>query len=183
MGTSSGEQRFATRAEFARLQNVSRAAVTQWAAAERLVFAQDGRVDVEASRTRLAETASGRGGKRAPGAATVDQSPSQPAGENGTLTGARMAQVNARAKLDELEYDERVGKLVEKSRVELAIADGMGPIMSQLDTVSVRVAPKLVGLVDVRRIQDIIDDEIARIRQDTADTLRAMVAGALITRQ
>ena len=45
-----------TRAEFARHRGVSKACVTQWAGAGRLVLMADGKVDVEASEARLAQS-------------------------------------------------------------------------------------------------------------------------------
>lgn len=175
-----------TRAEFARHRGVSKAAVTQWAAAGRLVLSGTG-VNVEGSDSRLAETVNNRGGKRKAGVvggAQADAS-GQPGDFRfgGTLTEARTSQARNRAKLDDLDYQERIGKLVEKSRYDAALADGMAPIMSQLDNLSTRLAPKVAGLTDVRRIQDIVDDEVARIRQDTADTLRAMISGSRATKQ
>lgn len=187
MSNDDGRQ-FASRAEFARLQKVSRAAVTQWAAAGRLVLAQDGRVDVAASVTRLAATLTGRGGKRARAGAFVAQpgaaEPAPTQDQTGpTLTDARRTQVIARARLDELDYDERTCRLVDKSRYDAGVADALGPILLQYDTLSTRVAPELVGQTDVRRIQDIIDNAVARLRQDTADTLRAMIVSAGVMRQ
>lgn len=184
---------FVSRAAFARVMNVSRTAVTQWANADRIVIGPDGRVDLEASKAKLAAAANTQGGKRTRGVATVAAGTGQGAGGSGdghqgppaggrTLTDARMAQVDARAALDELELRERRGELIERTRFEKAIADGLGPILSQLGTLSSRIAAKVAGETDVRKIQDIIDDEVDKMRQDTADTLRA-VGGGPITRQ
>lgn len=178
-----------TRAEFARHRGVSKPAVTQWAAAGRLVLTADGKVDVEASEVRLAETMNSRGGKRQTGVSGGAQAEPAPgrSGElqfaSGTLTDARTKQAQTRAKLDDLEYQERIGRLVEKAKVDAAIADGLATIVSQLRTISVRTAPKLVGEADLRKIQDAIDDEVERICQETSDTLRAMIAGAVVSRQ
>lgn len=49
-----------TRADFARALGVNRSTVTRWAGAGRLVMLADGRIDVEASRQRLAQTSGGR---------------------------------------------------------------------------------------------------------------------------
>ena len=49
-----------TRAELARQLGVNRSTVTRWAEHGRLVLLADGRVDVEASRQRLAQTSGGR---------------------------------------------------------------------------------------------------------------------------
>lgn len=176
-----------TKADFAKHRNVSRAAVTQWANAGRIVLTSEGRVDVGASEVKLAATLNTRGGPRRKGqqgtVETRGRAESPPAGieldlAGGTLTDARTSQARNRARLDNLEYMERVGKLVERSRYDAAVAEGLSPILSRLDSLSTRVAPKLIGLTDVRRIQDIVDDEVTAIRQDTSDTLRAMAATA-----
>lgn len=178
------EPRFESRADFAKRVGVSRAAVTQWAAAGRLVLAEDGRVNVAASEARLAATVNSRGGKRqagmAGGAHAIEAAPELDF-TGGTLTDAKIRQAIGKTKLDDLEYRERIGSLIERARIEAAIADGLSPIMSQFDTLSTRVGPKLVGLTELRTIQDLIDDEVAVLRQEAADTLRAMLPGA--TRQ
>ena len=179
---------FETRAEFARRLKVSRAAVTQWAALGRLVLAEDGRVNVPASQTRLAATTNVRGGKMRAGGAGGAQPLQLPTTDeldfrDGTLTGARIVQARVKSRLDQVELDERLGRLIERSRFESAIADGMTAIISQFDTLAGRIAPRVAAETDVRKIQDMIDDEVARLRQDTADTLRAMIAGGGPTRQ
>ena len=76
-----------TRAEFARHRNVSKAAVTQWDAAGRLVMTGDGRVDVRASETRLAQTMTGRGGKRRAGEGGGVQGGAEHSAPHGSLPG------------------------------------------------------------------------------------------------
>src|SRR6266511_3819406 len=108
---------FMTKAEFARFRAVSRAAVSQWAAAGRIVVTADGKVDVAASVKKLAETGgSSRGGKNGGGvaAARPEERPSF-AGERAALNGAqdvtlmraRTAQAAFAAKTSELDYHER----------------------------------------------------------------------------
>src|ERR1035437_9007548 len=78
MRATVGTPEFSSRAEFARRHDVSKAAVTQWAAAGRIKIAEDGRVDVKASDRMLADSAgASRGGKRRRGAlGGVQDSPS-----------------------------------------------------------------------------------------------------------
>lgn len=171
-----------TKAEFARRMNVSRAAVTQWDAAGRLVLTEDGEVDAQASEARLRSTINARGGKRKAGVAGGAPAAEQlQSGEleltGGTLSEEQRNQARGRARLLDLDYKERVGELVEKARIELAIADGMAPILSQIRTISIRCGPKVVGQTDLRHVQDAIDDEVEKICQDTADTLRAILGG------
>jgi hypothetical protein len=183
-----------TRSEYAKHRGVSKPAVTQWAAAGRIVTDESGDVVVEESDKRLAATINTRGGKRprtdlqaapqtAPSEPVSTDAPTQGAlmlQPGSSLTQARTAQAQSRARLDELDYVERVGILVERARYDQALADGLGPILSQLDSVASRIAPALVGQTDVRRVIDIIDAEIINLRQEIADKLRslAIVAGA-----
>jgi len=181
-----------TRSEYAKHRDVSRAAVTQWAAAGRIVTDASGNVVVDESDKRLAETMNTRGGKRprtdlgqAAQSDPVD-TPTQgtlvlPPGSS--LTQARTAQAQSRARLDELDYLERVGALVERARYDQAILDALAPILSRLDSIASRAAPKLLGLTDVRRIIDVVDDEVIALRQEIFDTLRAMAAAGGATKQ
>lgn len=171
-----------TKAEFAKHRGVSKAAVSQWANAGRIVLTGDGQVDVAASEARLAGSINTRGGKRTKGqygtAVATSESVSQAdLLDGGTLTDARTAQARNRAKLDALEYQRQVGRLVERDRYDAGIADGLAPALARLDSLSARVCPKL-GLPDVRRGQDIIDDEVLLIRQEIVDILRSLAAGS-----
>lgn len=176
-----------TRSEFAQHRRVSKAAVTQWAAAGRIKCDAEGNVLVEESEQILAATQNTRGGKRgpkkAPDLAGDEREPHQYELDEATLTGARTAQARARAKLDEMELAERAGKLVERQRYDQAVADALTPILARFDSISMRAAPKLLGQTDVRRIQDVIDDAVLEARQDISDTLRAMIASGEATKQ
>lgn len=150
----------------------------------------DGQVDIDASIARLAETRNTRGGKRTKGQQGTVQTTDEGEGQQesltlagGTLTDARTAQARNRAKLDALEYEERIGKLIERSSRDRAIADGLGPILSRLDGLPARAAPKIVGQTDVRRVIDALEDEVINLRQEIADTLRAMIAASGATKQ
>jgi hypothetical protein len=87
------------------------------------------------------------------------------------------------ARQAELEYRERIGELIERAQSDRAILDAVGPILSRLESLGARAAPKVAGETDVRSIADAIDDEVAEIRQELADTLRAMAASAEATKQ
>ena len=183
-----------SRAEFAKHRGVSRAAVTQWAAAGRLVLAGNGDVLVDESDAMLVATLNTRGGKDGKGpngakdvssahdaGADAGASPGPAAG--GTLTQARTDQARAKARLDELEYRKRAGELVERTRSDRAILDALVPIIGKLDALPTQLAPKLAGMTDIASIQNVIEDGVADYRQNIAETLRAIVASHNATHQ
>lgn len=178
-----------TRSQFARHRGVSAPAVTQWAQAGRIVLAPNGDVIVDESDALLAATQTAHVGKR--GAPAVSKrTRGRPAaayaaadGDPETLTEARIAQARARARLDELEYRERAGELVERRRYDQALADAVAPILSRLDSLANRAAPKLVGIADMSHVIGVIDDEVIALRQDIADTLEAMSHAGGATKQ
>lgn len=174
------ERTLVSKSEYARMKGVSPPAVTYWARDGRIVVV-DGKVDVEASDALLAKTGHpSHGGKRTDSAEVIEL----PAGgSRERLLQSQSRRADTRAQLDELDLLERKGLLVERARYDEALADGLAPVMSQFETLSARLGPKLVGLTDLRRIQDLIDDEVAKLREETATTLRAMIAGADIVRQ
>jgi hypothetical protein len=192
--------RLVSKSEYARHRDVSPAMVTHWTKAGRIVIVE-GKVDLDKSDAALAasmdQARGGKGGrsdrshpaaKRAgdggpPEQARGGASPGGSLPSGPTFSQVQTARVGFAAQREKLRYEQEAGKLVEVDKVEQAIADALAPILSQLDTLSVRAAPRLVGLAEIRRIQDILDDEVRAIKQETADTLRSMIAGALVRRQ
>ena len=173
-----------TRAEFAQHCGVSKAAVTQWASAGRVVCDSGGRVLVKESEQLLAETRSKAGGKpRTTETPATSRSAPRAVLDEATLTGAKTAQARARARLDEIELAERMGRLIDRERSDRAILDAVGPILTRFESLGARAAPKVVGQTDVRRIADAIDDEVLALRQELADTLKAMAASGKATKQ
>jgi hypothetical protein len=175
----------ATKTEYAKLRGVTQAQVSHWTKAGRIAIV-DGKVDVETSNQMLAETLHpSRGGKRVrtrqdrPQASQVSPtSANAPPVATEAYARVRTAREAFRAKSEELEYRERVGELVERDRFDKALVDALGPILSSFDSLSARIGPALAAESDVRKVQNMIDDAVAAIRQDTADTLRRMIAGA-----
>lgn len=181
-----GAPQFVSRAAYARHREVSKAAVTQWAAAGRIVTSEDGDVDLVASDKRLAESAgAARGGKRKRGTAggVQDSSGVAQTGNGGTLYDARTAVANITAKSAEAEYLVRVGELVERARYAKALEDGLRPILGAMDSLSAVIGPALAAETDVRKVQNLLDDAMATIRKDASDTLLRMIAGPDTVRQ
>lgn len=174
-----------SKSEFARLRGVSPAMVTKWIKAGRLVLTADGRrVNAAASLQRIAAGADpSRGGVGGHGPigeafppASVDVGPAPR--QRATFNEVRTAREAYNVKQAELDYRERLGELVERDRYDRAIIDGVAPIMAALDTLSARLGPALAAESDARKVQNMIDAEVAAIRREMADTLRRMLTGA-----
>jgi hypothetical protein len=167
--------RIMSRAEYARHRDVSRPAVTKWAQIGRIALANDGRVLVDESDALLAATVQRRGPKPKAAVAPTAQQAAAARPVEGSLTEARTDQARAKARLDDLEYRKRAGELVDRGGTTKAIADSLAPILSRLDSLSTRAAPRLLQMTEVGQIQDVIDEEVVAIRQEIADVLRAMM--------
>lgn len=172
---------FVSKSQYARHRGVTPAAVTYWCRDKRIVVVE-GRVDQEASDAALDKTLNPiHGGNRVPEAEQIAANIS--GDSRASLIRSKSRQSDLAADLLDLELREKRGQLVELPRVNQAIADGLATILSQLRTISVRTSPRLVGETDLRRVQDVIDEEVDKICQETADTLRAMITGAEVSRQ
>ena len=169
--------------------------VSHWTNAGRLVLVSNGKrdlVDVAASDAALARSLDpsrgGKGGKSSGppppvegGAAAVSGDGAPPPVD--TYTRVRTHREAFRAKTEEVEYRARVGELVERKAYDQALADALSPLLSALDSLSARVGPAVAAEHDVRKCQNILDDAVAVIRQDIANTLRRMVQGNGAVRQ
>lgn len=74
---------------------------------------------------------------------------------------ARARKMSADADIAEINAAARRGELVERRQVEREAQSVMLQIRTRLEMVSYRVAPRIVGETNERRIRDAIDDEVA----------------------
>ena len=173
-----------TKSEYARHREVHPALITRWSKNGRIKIV-DGKVDVEASDAMLKESMDpargGRGGKRIP---DVDRGNTRSAPATvDPYTRVRTFRESFNAKSAEVAYRKAVGELVEREPYNRALADMIGPALQRLDTMSARLGARLAAETDVRKCQDIIDDEVASIRTEIADSARAMIESAGKTKQ
>ena len=138
-----------TQAEFARMEGKARSYITALKGAGRLVMTADGKVDVEASRARIAGTSdpnrddvSHRHAENRQ-AAPVEASQSDKIGSS--YQAARAVKEKFSAMQAKLEYERAIGKVVEKSEVEGAIADVVTAFRQRLENLPHRIAPEIVG--------------------------------------
>lgn len=173
-----------SRSAFARRQGVSPAAVTQWAQAGRIRITADGRVDVDKSIAMLAEAGpAARGGKRTAGTAGGVQDGAGSPRTTGTLLDARTAVAEIQAERARIEHRARIGELIERTRYAKALEDALAPILAELDSLSALIGPDLAAETDVRKVQNMLDDAIAKARRNMAATLQQMIAGPDAVRQ
>jgi len=163
----------ATQAEFARMLGVQKSYVSKLKDQGRLVFAEDGRVDVEASKQRIQQTAD-------PNRDDVSQRFERPKGaENGRQSGdvgnsyqaARAVKEKYSAMQAKLDYEKAIGKVVDKADVQAVVEDVITQFRQGLENLPYRLAPELVGLD--------LDGIRAALKQEVFDALAKMQRGFL----
>lgn len=148
-----------TQAEFARLIGVGRSYVTALKKADRLVLNAIGNVLVEESRQRIIETADpnrddvvqrwahARGKPAEVDPATDDEGDEKgegrPAGHD--YQKSRAQKEHYLAEQARIQFERDIGKLVEKSDVDAAVADVVTAFRQALENLPHRTAPELVG--------------------------------------
>lgn len=152
-----------SQAEFARMQGCDKGHITRLKQADRLVM-QDGKVDVEASRQRIAQTADPSHGKG-----------EVPASNNarpvGTYNEARARNEMAKAELAEMERDKMRGKLVDADEVRLFAADLAASFRGALEILPDRLAPELVPLNDTEAVRAVLVETFEQVLTDQADKI------------
>lgn len=109
------------------------------------------------------------------------EAPQAPATES--YTEVRTEREKFTLKAQEVEYRRAIGELVEREAYNRGLVQNLGPALQRIDTVSARLGARLAAETDVRKVQDIIDDEMNSIRQEVADNARAIIESAGKTRQ
>jgi uncharacterized protein YciI len=139
-----------TQAEFARMESRDRAYITRLKQAGRLVMAGD-KVDVEASRARIAETSDPNRddvkerwqAERAAPPVAVNAENAEKIGNS--YQAARAVKEKFAAMQAKLDYERAIGKLIEKADASAAIEDVTSVIRQALENLPHRTAPELVG--------------------------------------
>jgi phage terminase Nu1 subunit (DNA packaging protein) len=156
-----------SQAEFARLRGVSRATVTHWKNAGRLLLNTEGKVDVDASEKLLAlRPAVYRGGraKPAPGEKLppiLDQSPEEIADSTKwTLIEAQRVKEIYLASLRKQEFETEEEKLVEIEAVAYEVEREYSIVRERLLSIPGKVSASLAGC-DRAVIEAKLRDEIA----------------------
>ncbi len=164
----------ATLSEFAKLRDVNKSTVTRYKQSGRLVFTNDGLVDVEASNQRIADTAD-------PNRDDVVRRHAKNKGiEIGDETGGGAYQ-EARAKKEKYhalqakaDYEKSIGLLVARAEVDKAWVDVAVIMRSALERIPDTLAADLASESDPTRINAILVDQIELILKQAADQLKVL---------
>lgn len=166
--------------EFARHMGVSKGYITQLKDAGRLVFSADGKVDVEASELRIRETADPNRDDVKTRHALAKQQPepkkeSKSDGHALKFSEGRAKEQHFKALQAEIEYEERIGNLVRKDDVEMAVADMVTTFRQALENLPHRVSTSLVNKdIDFIRatLKQEMHDALATLQRACDDKLK-----------
>lgn len=137
-----------SQAEFARMEGKARSYITALKTAGRLVMTADGKVDVEASRARIAGTSDPNRDDVSKRWAETRATPEEPSAADkigSSYQAARAVKEKFAAMTAKLDYERAIGKMVEKTEVANAIEDVTSVIRQALENLPHRTAPELVG--------------------------------------
>ena len=137
-----------SQAEFARMEGKARSYITALKTAGRLVMTADGKVDVEASRARIAGTSDPNRDDVSKRWAETRSTPEEPSAADkigSSYQAARAVKEKFAAMTAKLDYERAIGKMVEKTEVANAIEDVTSVIRQTLENLPHRTAPELVG--------------------------------------
>jgi hypothetical protein len=179
-----------SRANFARLLGVNRSSVTRWAESGRLVLDAGGRVEVEASRQRLAETSAGRddvaarhaiergaaipepqaAAENAPAGATgVNTSAPRVGGESRSDAQARKEA--AAADLLEIELAQKRGQMIPKEDVDAALKAFAASVRARLDVLADQLAPMVAPVADLDEVHALLSEHARGVLSSVADDM------------
>lgn len=176
----------ATLKEFAELLGVRPSYVTKLKQAGRLVLTGDGRVDVEASKKRIAETADpNRDDVRARWEAYRGQgaqAPSQRPSESPETDRVAMTYQQARAVKErylalqaKADYERLIGRLVEVEQVKLGATEVGTILRVTLENMADQLAQQLVAVPDYERIYALLVENFERLLADISGQLEAAI--------
>lgn len=180
--------------QFAKHIHVTKGYVSQLKQAGRLVFAENGLVDVEASIRRIKETedpnrddvkkrhAEERGvdslvdniGEQDSDKPTKAKKPKAVDANAASFSAGRAKEQHYKALQAEIEYNERMGLLVPKADMQAAIADVVTSFRQRLENMPFSLAAELVGqpLEAIRsRIKQEVFDVLSELSREFADKL------------
>jgi hypothetical protein len=158
--------------QFAKHLGVDRSRVTQLKQAGRLVFAENGRVDVEASEIKIKETADPNRDDVVARHAQARGKDTQ-AGEIGQIDIEQASTIKAlkpkkepkphdpnhKSLQAELEYKKTIGELVSLEDMKAAVADMVTTFRQELENMPHRLAPDLVAK-DINLIRSMLKQEV-----------------------
>jgi hypothetical protein len=182
MAMASKSTKFVTQIQFAKIIGRSRSWVTQLKQAGRLVLNEKGLVDVEASNLRIQQTEEpNRDDVKARHEEGRETKPAEPAkpkvkkiSDSLGFQNARAREQEMKAKMAELDYAERLGQLVSKADMKIAVADMVTTFRSNIENMPHRIAADLVGkdIADIRLLlKQAIHHELTTLERGLTEKL------------
>jgi len=165
----------ATLAEFAQIRDVHKSTVTRYKQSGRLVFTDDGLVDVEASNQRIADTADPNRDdvvqrhKKNKGIETEGEEVS-----GGAYQEARAQKEKYHALQAKADYEKSIGLLVERVEVDQAWVNVAAIMRSSFERIPDTLAADLASENDPTRINAILIDQIESVLKQAADQIKAL---------
>lgn len=158
-----------SQAEFARKYGYSKAAITQFKKAGRLVFVSAGVLDFEASRQRIIDTSDPNRAdvvRRHAALRNPESKEDKEVISSNSFQNARTVKEKYLALQAKLDYEVSSGSLIEWEKVEKVISERGMHFKDGLLLMSRKIAPLIVGKDDVREIELIITKEIKAIIEE-----------------
>lgn len=175
--------------EFARRRGVSAPYISQLIGAGR-IQKYDGKIDAAEAAAVLDAVrvkADGRQQARRPAAPDQTPPPAAPAapGSNasGAYTTARAVRETTLAKIEQLNYRQRIGELGEIESFRRGVADAYAPMVRELRSMPDRIAGRMHAEANERKARDLLSSEIERTLARIAEIVAALPDSIGKTRQ
>lgn len=155
---------FVSQNQFAQLLSCSKAHVSNLKAAGRLVFNDQGKVDVAASKKRIAATA---------GAPERAEAGGQPPG----YSDAREQGERIKTQLLAIELAERQGKLLPVDDVRTVAVTAITALRTALESLPDQLAPRLAAISSETEVRALLASEIEAVLGELSHKLGEMAVG------
>lgn len=163
--------------EFAKMLGFSSVAVTKLKNAGRLVFTEDGLVDVEASKKRIEETSDPRrddvvrrnAEKRGSDPGSLSQSPASVSFQESRAMKEQYLALQAKA-----DYEARMGELVERTTVERDWMTVAVILRTSLERIPDSMAAVLAGETDIDRVHAMLIEQIEQALKQASDHINRL---------
>lgn len=165
------------RTEFAKILGFSDVAVTHLKNAGRLVFTEDGLIDVEASKKRIEETSDPRrddvvrrnAEARGSDPGLLGQSPASVSFQESRAMKEQYLALQAR-----VDYETRMGELVERTTVERDWMNVAIILRTSLERIPDSMAAVLAGETDIDRVHAMLTEQIEQALKQAADHINRL---------
>jgi len=151
-------EKFLTRAEYSRHRDVARSMVTQYEKAGKLIFNDDGLIDVRRSDALIDSTMTARGGDRS---GKVEQND-----EKVSYLAAKAREANSKATLAELEVQERSGALARTEGIDKRAFELAHEAREKLFSIPDRLAVQLAAESDPAKVHELLTVDITNIARE-----------------